>query len=104
MKFYLTVLVSLLSVSIFSQKISQEYLHQLEDEELLSLFIEKQADTAIARSIALVYLNRAKDQNDTIKIARGYDRMARMYKHEKNLIFIDSAIALTKSINHQQLQ
>ncbi|GHC51872.1 helix-turn-helix domain-containing protein [Ulvibacter litoralis] len=90
----------LLGLSVTAQDYSIEKLHVLDDEELLSLFNKVSNDSIKAERIARVYLERARSQNDTIKMARGYDRLARIFNPETNLKFADSVIELTKNIDN----
>ena len=90
----------LISMTLSAQDFSSESLIKMEDEELLSLFDNVDTDSIKAGKVARVYLNRAKKNKDTIKMARGYDRLARIYHFEKNLQFADSIIYLTKDIDN----
>lgn len=85
---------------VIGQGFTDQQLRGLEDEELLSLFNEVGADSIRQERIARVYLDRGRKQKDTIKMARGYDRLARIFHPEKNIRFADSVIALTKDMDH----
>jgi AraC-like DNA-binding protein len=50
--------------------------------------------------VARTYLNRARKEQDTIKMARGYDRLARIFHPQKNIQFADSIIYLTNNIKN----
>ncbi len=89
-----------LSTIIHAQDISKEALQKLGDEELLSLFNEVENDSIISEKVAQVYIDRARKENDTIKMARGYDRLARIFHTQKNLKFVDTLINLTRDLNH----
>ncbi|MBX2827385.1 MAG: helix-turn-helix domain-containing protein, partial [Flavobacteriaceae bacterium] len=79
------------------QELTPSYLEGLEDEELLSLFDKVHPDTLKMEKVARTYLDRGKKEGDTIKMARGYDRLARIFSPEKNIAFADSIILLTKN-------
>jgi AraC-like DNA-binding protein len=79
-----------------AQNLDQSYLNTLKDEPLLSLFDMHYGDSTVQEKIARTYLDRARKQKDTIKMARGYDRLARIFHPEKNIAFADSVIVLTK--------
>jgi len=81
-----------------SQNYSLSELEQLEDEELLAYFDSVKSDSIAGEQVARVYLDRAHKEGDTIKMARGYDRLARIFHPEKNIRFADSLIQLTISI------
>ena len=87
-------------ISVSAQDLSQEYLDTLGDEELLSLYDELSMDSIKAEQIARVYLNRAKQLKDTIKMARGYDRLSRIFSPQRNISFADSIISITRSSDH----
>jgi len=90
----------LLWLPVISQDLSQRVLEKLDDEELLKLFDEVLNDSTEAETVARVYLKRAKYEKDTIKMARGYDRLARIFHPEKNIHYADSVINISKSLSH----
>ncbi|RMA64467.1 helix-turn-helix domain-containing protein [Ulvibacter antarcticus] len=100
MKFCLSVLCILVCQFINAQDLSPSHLKTLDDEELLTLFNEVVIDSLKAEVVARTYLNRARQKHDTIKMARGYDRLARIFHPEKNIQFADSIIELTKDLDN----
>jgi len=84
MKNFCYCLIWLLWIPVISQDLSQRILEKLDDEELLRLFDEVVNDSVEAETVARVYLKRAKHEKDTIKMARGYDRLARIFHPKKN--------------------
>jgi len=82
------------------QKLLQHELDALEYEELLTLFDQYPNDSISMEKIARTYLDRARLDEDTIKMARGYDRLAQSNGSETNLIYADSLISLTKNLSH----
>ncbi|MCW8980185.1 MAG: helix-turn-helix domain-containing protein [Altibacter sp.] len=96
------LILSLLALtgSMLGQSKLPQNLHALEDEALLYWFDEVGGDSITQERIARVYLERARMEKDTIKMARGYDRLARIFHPEKNLQFADSVIELTKHEKH----
>ena len=101
MKKALLVVTTLLClVDLTAQQYSSDYLKSLEDEELLSLFNEVIGDSLIAEKVARTYLERGRQEKDTIKMARGYDRLARIFNPRKNISFADSIIELTNDLNN----
>lgn len=88
-------------ISSFAQDFSVESLIEKGDEELLRLFSEVSEDSVMAERVARVYLRRAKREKDTIKMARGYDRLARIFHPKKNIMFGDSIIELTQNLTHK---
>ncbi|MCT8340343.1 helix-turn-helix domain-containing protein [Flavobacteriaceae bacterium TK19130] len=100
MKYCLTLLFCIIPILAFSQNVEGTPLDLLSYEQLLSRFEEVEHDSILAEPIAREYLNRARREGDTIKMARGYDRLARIFHHEKNIAMADSLIALTKDMEH----
>lgn len=88
------------SCSVFAQDLSRKALQEMADDELLSLSARVARDSVKAERIIRVYLERVKKEKDTIKIARGYDRLARIFNPKKNLQFADSVIYFTSNKNH----
>jgi len=72
----------------------------MEDEELLALYDKVKKDTIEAEKVVRIYLERARIQKDTIKMARGYDRLARLFNPKKNIQFADSIIDFTQHIEN----
>ncbi|MAP54858.1 helix-turn-helix domain-containing protein [Altibacter sp.] len=96
---YILLFFGSLSALQAQSKLPQNLL-SLGDEELLALFNEMDGDSIAQERVARTYLNRARKEKDTIKMARGYDRLARIFHHEKNIMFADSIIALTEDMKH----
>ncbi|MCW5519515.1 AraC family transcriptional regulator [Aureitalea sp. L0-47] len=87
--------------SALSQNLSSSYLESLGYEELLTEFDSHDGDSINQEAIARTYLERARAENDTIKMARGYDRLARIFHPEKNVKFADSIIELTNNLKNK---
>lgn len=62
--------------------------------------MEFDRDSIKQEQIARTYLERGRQQNDTIKMARAYDRLARIFIPKKNIAFADSVIDLTAKMDH----
>lgn len=75
-------------------------MEKMDYEALLELFNEFDGDTLAQQRVARTYLNRARKENDSVKVARGYDRLARIYTPEKNILYADSLIAYTQDWDH----
>ena len=89
-----------ISVSMYSQEPSQQYLDMIGYEELLTLFNTFESDSITAKKIILTYRNRAIKDQDTLKIARSYDRLARIFDPETNIKYADSLLEYTNDWNH----
>jgi len=101
MKHNFLILFLLINTFVCAQEFSLENLLTMGDEDLLSLFNKVSEDSVMAERVARVYLQRGRKEKDTIKMARGYDRLARIFHPRKNIMFADSVIELTKNINHK---
>jgi len=96
----LFLFVYLVTFPSFAQGPSQQYLDMIGYEELLALLNEFSGEADIQERIAYTYLNRAKIEGDTIKIARGYDRLARIFDPITNIKYADSLISFTNEWIH----
>jgi len=100
MKYILVFILCFFQSLAYGQQFLKQELQDLEDEELLDLFASYHNDTIIAAQIARVYLDRAKQEQDTIKMARGFYRLGMTFDWNKNILYADSIIDLTKNIDH----
>jgi AraC-like DNA-binding protein len=98
--FLILFLFSCSSLSTLAQSVDKLSLEGLSDEQLLLMFDEVGHDSVAAERIARIYLDRARREGDTIRMARGYDRLARSFSPETNLRYADSVIELTQNLNH----
>ena len=96
----LFLFVHLITFPSLSQGPSQQYLDMIGYEELLVLLNDFSGDQDIQKRIAYTYVSRARNQGDTIKIARGYDRLARIFDTSTNLKYADSLINYTNDWKH----
>ncbi len=86
-----------LAVRGVSQTLSASYLDSLDYEGLLTEFDRFEGNFDNQQIIAREYLERARLVNDTIKIARGFDRLARLFDPATNIIYADSIIRITSN-------
>jgi AraC-like DNA-binding protein len=86
--------------SVSSQTMDAEKLQLNSYDELIALFDETVADTLNAKAIARAYIRRARKDNDSTKMARGYQRMAFVSEIEQAVTYIDSTILLSKNSRH----
>ncbi|WP_420379456.1 helix-turn-helix domain-containing protein [Gilvibacter sp.] len=75
-------------------------LNELTEEELL-VVIDSTENKELAKEASKFYLMIGKTKNDTIIIARAYDRISRSISNDTSLIYADSIISLTKNLNHK---
>ena len=93
---FLFLFVCLITLPIFAQGPSQQYLDMIGYEELLALFNDFETDSTTQKKIILTYRNRALKEGDTLKVARSYDRLARIFDPQKNIQYADSLINYTE--------
>ncbi|WP_273016651.1 MULTISPECIES: helix-turn-helix domain-containing protein [Leeuwenhoekiella] len=96
LKNYFVVCFLLLGVRIFSAQESKQFDH-FSDQELIDIY-GSNGDEFDLKLISKAYLARAKTQNDTVKIARGYDLLSRLYDMKTNLTYADSVISVSKNL------
>ena len=82
-----------------AQELNIDY-ENLDDEELLEIIDNPETENELAVYCSKLYLSRGKNQMDTIKIARGYDRLSRLFEPTTNLIYADSIINLTSHLDN----
>lgn len=93
----LFLFVHLITFPSLSQGPSQQYLDMIGYEELLVLYNDFETDSITQQKIILTYRNRAIEEGDTLKIARSYDRLARIFNPQKNIKYADTLLSLTKN-------
>lgn len=71
------------------------------DYEALKERFNAAPDDSIGQIYALAYLKKAKVEVDSIKIARGFDFLSRLYEPELGIALADSVIRYTKTSNHE---
>ncbi|MDG1963071.1 MAG: hypothetical protein P8I32_08580, partial [Flavobacteriaceae bacterium] len=98
--FFFIYAVLVFSFVSIAQVPNDKYLEIVDYEELLTLFNVYDGDTLVQERVIGAYLDRAKKDNDTIKIARSYDRIARIYSSRKNILYADSLITYTRDWQH----
>ena len=106
LKYIFLLLFFFLFQGLFSQNDLESKLPkpiaQMSYEELKDLFYENRyIDTITAKNYAKVYLNKAKKDKDTIKIAKGYKYFHFISKDSLALIYTDSIINVTQNINNK---
>ncbi|MFD2564717.1 helix-turn-helix domain-containing protein [Aquimarina rubra] len=94
---YLFLLASFLSTCINAQSITDS-LEQKTYKELQETFYNQLESNIIkAKKTAEVYLNRAKNNQDTLRIAYAYEFHTNLTSSENGIRYYDSIIAITKN-------
>lgn len=83
-----------------AQTMDVQRLQQNSFEDLIDLFDETVADTLNAKAIAKAYILKAKADNDSTKMARGYQRMAFVSEIEEAVTYLDRTIVLSQNSTH----
>ena len=96
----LLVITFLLSQKVFSQDKTFDSLNNLSYKELKTGFFETIEIDSIANKYAEVHIERAKKENDIIKIADSYLYLSYISDYENAIKYSDSIINLTSNISH----
>ncbi|RDK88139.1 helix-turn-helix transcriptional regulator [Marinirhabdus gelatinilytica] len=96
------LLASLLALycSVHAQTYSDAALMEQEYENLIELYDKNSRDTLLAKQIANVYIQKAEQQGDATKMARGYTRLAFVSKRSDAIKYLDTTITLSKNSTH----
>jgi len=95
------IVVAFMGHSLFGQDFSQENLFSRSYDTLISLYDQNVGDSVIARRIATAYIDKARIDNDSIKMARGYSRLSFVAAYNDALKYLDTTITLSINGNHQ---
>ncbi|MGV6828264.1 MAG: helix-turn-helix domain-containing protein [Flavobacteriales bacterium] len=92
--FILIIFFAILPIS--AQNIKEEFLQTKTYDSLIILYDIYASDTIKIKKIAFAFINRAKEDRDSLKIAKGYLRLASVSRKNKIKKYIDSAIFFSK--------
>jgi AraC-like DNA-binding protein len=70
-------------------------------ESLIDLYDQNVKDTVFAKRIARLYIEKARNINDSTKMARGYQRLAFISKPHTALKYLDTTILLSINSKHK---
>ena len=102
MKHFTLVFTFLITVIVFSQEETQrQELSSRSYDELIDLYDENVQDTIYAESIARAYINKAKEDLDSTKIARGYSRLSFISPYEAAIKYLDTTIYFSRNSKHK---
>lgn len=98
-----SILLSLLLYANFlvSQEYNERELSRLQFDTLLALYDRNVEDTLFAERIARVYIDKARLQNDSTKMARGYTRLSFIANRRNAIKYLDTAISLSIHSTHK---
>jgi len=97
----LILIVFFISQGFHAQDLSNDYLLKQSYESLISLYDNNVLDTAAAKKIAQVYVDKARNDGDSIKMARGYSRLSFVSEYGEALKYLDTTILLSKNSDHK---
>lgn len=88
--------LSLLSFILFTFKLQAQNfkkpLNSLSYDELKVSFFKNEGNIEIQKKYAKAFLNKAKNENDTPKIARGYYYYSLLFSDNRKIVYFDSII------------
>ena len=91
----------LTAANMFGQEFSKENLYKVSYDTLISYYDQNVHDTLVAKRIASIYIDKARLDEDSVKMARGYSRLSFVSEYEEALKYLDTTIALSKNSNHK---
>jgi len=86
---------------VHAQNFEKENLLSKSYDSLLILYNYNQNDSLKAKQIAVGYISKAKKDGDSIKVARGYSKLAYISKRYKALKYLDTTILYSKNSTHK---
>lgn len=102
-KYWIPIILFLLAFQSNAQSINKSQLYSKSYDILIEMYGINVSDTAYAKQIANAYLKKAKDEEDSIKIANGYQIIANVSKYPSTIKYLDSSISYSsnsKNINY----
>ncbi|MEL6811131.1 MAG: AraC family transcriptional regulator [Bacteroidota bacterium] len=85
----------------FAQDMNREYLSTQSYDSLINLYDDNVEDTIIAKKIASMYIEKARKDRDSIKMARGYSRLSFVSEYPESLKYLDTTIQLSENSDHK---
>ncbi len=101
MRLNLLVFFMLFSFCITAQELSDSDLNTQPIDSLIPLYDLHVEDTLTARRIALKYIERARELNDSTRIARGYTRLSFISDRRAAVKYLDTAISISLNSTHK---
>ncbi len=89
------ILIAFIGQGLFGQGLNQENLFSKPYDTLISLYDQNVSDSLIAKQIAIVYIDKARMDGDSIKMARGYSRLSFVATYKDALKYLDTTIILS---------
>jgi len=103
LKQVLVLFVFLVSENVLSQNVEINQLSDKSYEEIKQIYLDVPKDSiTLKEKIADAYIAKAKRDNDSINIARGYYYFSVMYgNHELGVAYADTILQYTKNLQHK---
>lgn len=96
----LCILIAFVCQGLIAQEFSKEYLIAQSYDSLISLYDTHVLDTLTSKKIAFAYLEKARKEDDSIKMARAYSRLSFVSEYEEALSYLDTTILYSKNGSH----
>ena len=93
-------MLSTLPFYVIAQQNNMDSISNLPYEQLDKYFEKYNIDTSIDLKYARAYLNKAKKDQDTLRIANAFFHLSRCYTDSMSLYYTDSVILFTKEKNY----
>ena len=93
--------IAFISTGVFAQELTEEHLVNESFDSLISYYDLNVHDTLIAKRIAGVYIDKARLEGDSVKMARGYSRLSFVSKYKEALKYLDTTIQYSKNGKHK---
>ena len=100
-KLFCCLSLLLIPVQSIAQVYDDSYLIGQSYDSLINLFNLNKKDSTTAIKISRAYLKKARLDNDSTKMARAYERMSNVSEYLDAMIFLDSAIYLSRNSIHK---
>ncbi|MFK5983698.1 MAG: helix-turn-helix domain-containing protein [Flavobacteriaceae bacterium] len=95
------VFTFLVNFGVIAQNKEEEPLSKKSYESLIDLYDINAKDTLLAIKISKAYIKKARKENDSTKMARGYTRLAFVSKRNVALKYLDTTITLSVNSKHK---
>jgi len=101
-KYFVFIVLLLLCGVMLSQDINYSELEKKPLETISRFYKVHERDTLKAKKIAQTFISKARKENDSTKIARGYTYLAFVSKPYKALKYLDTSIVYSKNSVHKE--
>lgn len=86
---------------VAAQDLSKENLQNQSYDSLIRLYDEMVSDSLAAKQIAYSYIEKARNDLDSVEMARGYSRLSFVSEYSEALKYLDTTILLSGKSDHR---